>query len=309
MDRSHATRYSSRKRSERPYPYFVATEQSLQTMRDEIEKWVAKLPENSRTKTISNLRAEPNFRETYNELAIGYLLGDLGLQTEYEKEIAGQTPDWYVSSQDNSAPFIVEVFTANVPESISSQNRQLNDLQARLQEIQQDIGLDIRFSQRQVKLDPRRNKAIATKVRNWLVHDNPQVGAVLNLEEFTFQILCRDRGYSKLQFCGFGRGFWVNPNPLGESIEKKVRKYKALVNSNNLPLVVAVVADFHTAYGSDDLEGILFGKSTTGLFAEKPLLSSAIWASKSQGTWQMKGYRNPSAINPLPNDTSVILGF
>ena len=174
------------------------------------------------------------------------------------------------------------------------------------------------------KFDPRRNKEIAAEVKKWLEEDTSKVGSKLHLDEFTFEILQREGGrFPNVQCISSPQfGFVGSPAPMRNNFEVKIRKYKALVASKKIPLVVAVVADFQTCYEGNDLENILFGKEvfdvafdkTTnevvsetvrrendGLFAVKPLLSSAIWAWKTNAwKWYMKSYFNPQAQHPLP---------
>jgi len=160
-----------------------------------------------------------------------------------------------------------------------------------------------------VKLNAQRAKEIAHEVKQWLEGSNSNVESELLLDEFTFGVVCRDKGFSTLQFGGFGDSFCVDPTPLRVNINKKVRKYKNVAATNNIPLVVAVVADLKTNYGDLEIKRILFGQASgqdllkDGLFAKKPLLTGAIRAWSPQiGKWQMRYYFNPKANNPLPEN-------
>ena len=319
-----AQRYRNHKRYTKPFVYFVATEDEFYPIREEIEKWVAILPEHLQKKAIANLQAEKSFQQTYHELVIGSLLRALGLQTEYEKVFSEQTPDWYVSMYDRSQCFIVEVFTENISQSAKSRDSRLFDLHGRISELPFDIALNLHvpFDWNAVSLDSRRSKIITDRLEKWLADGNPQIGDELPLEEFSFEVFCRDRGYSHVLLNLPPRHFWVIPQPLSENIQAKIRKYKDLITLNKIPFVVAVLAEFRTGYDTAELENVLFGQeifdlasdSTTkqvtkqaarrknnGLFMEKPLLSGVIWAGRpNMGKWAMKSYLNPSARNPLP---------
>jgi hypothetical protein len=97
--------------------------------------------------------------------------------------------------------------------------------------------------------------------------------------------------------------FWVDPDPLRESVRDKARKYRELVQHAQLPLVVCVVPDFMTARGLDEVHEAVLGKEqcggSNGLFARYPTLSAV-----TLGEWY--GDRlvhtllaNPSATYPL----------
>ena len=296
------SRYRNHKRYTKPFIYFVATENEFQSIREQLEEWVSALPEDLRKeRAIKNLRSEESFRQTYHELAVGALLKNSGLKTEYDKEFNGKTPDWFISSNDGSQDFIVEVFTENISQSAASWDTRLSDLQGRLSDLPFDFALcvDVPFDWNPVILDSRRSKTIAEGVRAWLANNNPSVGEELHLDEFSFEVILRDRGCSKVKLMGFARPFWVNPRPLKENIAEKVHKYKVLVTANRIPFVVAVVMEFRTGYGADDLENILFGQD--GLFKNESLLSGVILASRSNtNKWEMKCYLSLDAQNPLP---------
>jgi hypothetical protein len=311
-----AQRYRDHKPHTKPFVYFVATEDKFCLMREQIEKWVVGLPEHLQNNVIGKLQAEENFRQTYHELVIGSLLRDLGLQTEYEKNFGELTPDWYVSPSDGSQAFIVEVLTENISASETSENKHIVDLQYRLMQIPLDVVLRIAFDRTltKVKLNPQRAKKITREVNRWLEGGNSRVESELALDEFTFEVVVRDKGFSTLQFGDFGGGLCGDPTALRVNIKKKVHTYKTVAATNNIPLVVAVVADLKTNYGYLEMKRILFGKSfgqdllSDGLFAKKPLLTGAIRAWSPQlGKWQMQYYFNPKAINPLPENLFNVL--
>jgi len=302
------SRYDSSPHFQQPWPYCIATEEKFSLLRQQIEHWVSSLPEKLQRKTIANLQKDKSFWQSYHELAIGNLLKNLGLRTEFEKDFGGLTPDWYVSASDGSQAFIVEVLTENISESEKSENKQIADLEHRLMQIPLDVVLSISFNRElaKIKLNSQRSKKIVRGVKQWLEGGNSNVESELLLDEFTFEVVCRDKGFSTLQFGGFGRSFCVDPTPLRVNINKKVHRYKTVVETNSIPLVIAVVADLKTNYGDLEMKKVLFGQVfrqevlSGGLFAKKPLLTGAIRAWSPQiGKWQMQYYSNPQAKNPL----------
>ncbi|MGH7799271.1 MAG: hypothetical protein ACREOW_01405 [Thermodesulfobacteriota bacterium] len=316
-------RYERRERFRRPLIYSVATNVAFQSMRAEVETWVADLPQALQRELIQRLRSSKNFRHTYHELAVGSLLKKAGFRAEYGKNLSGQTPDWYVQAKGNIPPFIVEVFTSNVSEAQMLEETQINELRGGLHQMPFDVGLRISFNSQAVELDQRRNKVIAHEIKLWLTRDNPAVGDEICLNDLTIEVVCCGQGFLSVQLMGFSRGFWVNPEPLRKNLVTKVNKYKKLISATRIPLIIGVVADFFTGLGSDDLENVLFGqkvfdvfnkftgevvsqtvsRKNDGLFVERPLLSAAIWGWKSYSDeWKMKAFINTVAQNPFsPN--------
>jgi hypothetical protein len=299
-----AQRYRNYKRHTKPFVYFVATEEEFQPVRKQIEDWVLLLPEHLRKRAITSLQSENGIQQTYHELAVGSILRNLELKPEYEQNFNGLTPDWYVSAGDGSK-FIVEVLTENSSKTVEAWDARLSELHGRISELLCDFALsiDIPFDWNSICLDSRRSKFIANEVKNWLIKANPPIGAELQLDEFTFEVAFRDRKFVHVMLIGPCRPFWVNAQPLCENIEGKIHKYKTLAESYKIPFVVALVAEFRTGYGVEELESVLFGQKSNGLFVKKPLLSGAIWAWKSKEyKWQMKSYLNPLAQNRLPTN-------
>lgn len=107
-------RYEKHKNIYRPLVYFAATSNDsiFKSVRDHIEIVVALLPLKQQRVLVQRLRSKDNFQTTYNEVIVGYLLSRMGFQIEYEKEIDGRTPDWYLNDNDGNV-FVVEVISCN----------------------------------------------------------------------------------------------------------------------------------------------------------------------------------------------------
>ena len=111
--------------------------------------------------------------------------------------------------------------------------------------------------------------------------------------------------------------FWVDPDPLRESVKDKASKYRELVHSTELPLVVCVIADFMTARGLDEVQEAVLGKEqcrlecsqgefqqeyyrgNDGLFAKYPTLSAVTLGAWNGDTLAHTVLLNPSAAYPL----------
>ena len=298
-------RYNHRPEGSRPFLYSVATDNECKPLRAEIEKFVANLPQSTQGKVISRLRSPYSFIQTYHELVVGDLLIRRDYDIEYEKTIKGLTPDWYVQPKDQIPSFIVEVFTDNISNARASKLRQVDDLHRRLNQIPIGVANDEDYEKKLI-LNQKLNKNIAKKVALWLTNGKPPAGAELSIEGTIFKVLHYNNQYSTLQFAGPPEAFWVNPTPLKENLEKKIKRYKDI----NIPLVICVFADFRTGYRFDDIQDVLLGErktvTTKGLFDKYHILSATIWMDLMDiktSKWEMKMLNNPNALLPLPSAT------
>lgn len=311
----------------RTYLYLLATKDEYQTTRAEIENWINGLPEIIRSKLISRLRSSKNHIQTYNELAIGSVLKQLGYQLEYEKPLSGHTPDWYVHPKGDIPAFIVEVFTANPSNEWTAQRRQKIDLVKRLEQIPIDVTMNIRF-RGNMALDQHQNKIIATKIRKWLEDDNPPVGTQISLTGtgIIFKITYRGRGFPHVTLAFFDISR-VNSKSLRWKIKDKIDNYKDLLQEVRIPYVISIVPNPLTGLEQDNFIDVLFGqgiinitleeaigtiggqrseRNSDGVFLISPSLSAAIWVWKSQRDWNFRAAYNPNATYPLPLDTFVL---
>ena len=83
---------------------------------DAFRQWTDELPR-SNTRFRAKFKGPTISESTLNELAVGYLfIKELGYEADYEKDIEGRTPDWYVHSKSGIPAFIIEVWTRMLPE-------------------------------------------------------------------------------------------------------------------------------------------------------------------------------------------------
>lgn len=313
-------RYEQHAAQVKPELYYLVTEEENSNYRANIQRWVDLLPPASQNDVVSRLRKVELCRETYNELLAGEVLRNGGYNPEYEKLFGTLTPDWYIDPGDNKPPFLVEVFTARISDEEEKEQNQIDDLRNRLAQIpiKVSVWLD-RYPDRlhgKIDLNPKRNKAIVQKVQNWL-STNPAVGARLELEDMAFDVIGWSPDFTGIQMQGPVKNDMVDDEPLEKKINKKIRKYTGIVNSGQVPLVVAVLTDFETGLGFDELENVTLGRlavsynqngplglvrQNDGLFQNKPELSAAAYIYKENGNWKIKLIRNPTARFPLPPD-------
>ena len=312
---------------QRPVIYSIAVDKDRESLRSEIEAWVERLPSTSREKLIPRLRSPRNIQQSYNELAVGHTLIEFGYELEYEQQIDGLTPDWFVHSRGEAPAFVIEAFTANAPENRVADINKCGHLIARLHSIPVDVTLRINTDTTGALPDQRESKRIKDAVERWLTSDIPTIGSRMNLSGLTFEVVRKNSNNQHVLCIGpvsSGHTFWVNTEPLKKNITDKVKKYRVL-GSKGIPLVVGIVADFFTALSRDDLENVLFGdeaiqllyeestgdvvgqrtiRHDNGLFVEiDPALSAIMWVSREAGTWKAEAIHNPGAVNPLPLTT------
>lgn len=165
-------KYEKRSEYNRPFFYFVATDDDYQSLRTEIEDLTADLPQAAQAKVIHSLQCPKSFMQTYHELVAGNLFKRLGYHIEYEKTINGLSPDWYVHPKEKMLAYIVEVFTDYISDNNRSEQGQVSDLHGRLQQITVGVVLHISYDneyEKEVVLNPKNNKEIIASVTHWLI--------------------------------------------------------------------------------------------------------------------------------------------
>jgi hypothetical protein len=110
----------------------------------------------------------------------------------------------------------------------------------------------------------------------------------------------------------------VNSEPMRVSVKEKASKYRELLQSYQLPLVVCVIPDFSSGRGLEELESAVFGerfyrffrrpdggsrpipcRNNNGLFAKYPTLSAVTLGVQVNGIIAHTVIRNENATYPL----------
>jgi hypothetical protein len=320
-------RYERLPSYQRPDLYTIAVDKEKENLRLEIENWVRDLPQAAKDKVIPRLRSPDNLQQAYNELAVGHALKQLGYEPEYERQIGGITPDWYIAAKNDVPAFAVEVFTANPPEERVADLKRWAYLYGRLEQIPVGVVLRIRTHPASAAPDQRSSKEITSALEQWLISEEPGVGEHVSLNGVTFEVVSKGANYEHVLCFGGGGSantFWVDTGSLRENIRQKVNKYSAL-GERGIPLVVGVVADFYTGLSREDFEDALLGNEAIEITHEEPagtvvgqelvrrddgvlaridpVLSAAVWVSREASVWKAEAIFNPQAANPLPAKT------
>jgi hypothetical protein len=311
---------------QRPSIYFLATTVNGRVLREQIEAWAADLPKAALERMIPKLRSERGFQDTYHELAVGQFLKEKGFYVEYDKNLHGLTPDWYVHQGEHTPPFLVEVLTDGVSETRDERAREhtIADLCHRIEQIRSDVAVWVMIEP-SAQLDARQNKRIVAQIEHWLLNAQPPVDSHKTFEGVSVRIFHRNEKYDQVQCLPLREAFFVDKAPLRRKIEKKkVDRYKDLSTTSSLPLVVCVVPTFLTGRSLDTLDDILYGQEAVqtavdketgaivghrlirrsdGLFAQLPKLSGVLWFEPSPlGSPQAQYIPNPNALLPLALD-------
>jgi hypothetical protein len=267
-------------------------------------------PENT-SKSLEHLKKQTQENQqtnTYNELAIGYLLKINGHSLEYEKKIKSRTedegyktPDWYISKSDENPDFIVEVFTTSSrsDEKIEKANTQIELLQKRLEQIKFGALIEIYIDKSD--LDESRSKKIANELssiftnQSFMMEEHLYENAALN---FKYKIKQRKTGYSHLKvlICP-----WIFPVSTDRSIDRfkkkiseKVSKYKRF----SMPLIITPFVDRGIS------EKIMKTSLMIDYLKENPAISVITWVDRIHPSicgWHINIIYNLKATFKLSN--------
>ena len=158
---------------------------------------------------------------------MGHALKQLGYELEYERQIAGITPDWYIAAKSDVPAFVVEVFTANPPEDRIAELKKWDYLYGRLQQIPVGVVLRIRTHPASAAPDQRGSKVITSALEQWLIPEKPRVGEHVSLNGITFEVVSKGANYEHVLCFGGGGSantFWVDTSSLRENIRQKVQR-------------------------------------------------------------------------------------
>jgi hypothetical protein len=313
-------RYGKTSTHPRPEIYYFATQPKFENERRELRNFVGNLQKDEQMKIISKINGKKTFVNTLNELVVGLKMKQLGYNVNYEKTIAGLTPDWFIHCKTSMPGFIIEVVNVNPSKKEKNKDHMFKDLISRILNIEGDYVIKIIQIEDEVILNESLNKEVANDLRKWIKNQNPIVGQKKVIRPFEFETIGHNKKYSRVQNIGPYTGDWAPINLLKESIEEKVSKYNHLARQNMLPLVIAVIADFHIGLSEEDFDDVLRGKwvvkiftnkrtlrqfakqeydTSDAIFQREPGLSAGIWLSYGQNEWTLKPFLNPKASYPL----------
>ena len=223
-------KYGKPAEHERPRLYHLWVCDEAQELRDNIERWVDSLSPEARQRVIPRLRAPEQYLQTWNELAVGDSFRRMGHQAEYEKDVQGLTPDWFVATAVHGR-FIAEVVSSMPPIERQRCDAGWDALGRRVETLRGNVDLAITpplDHDRFTYFDPptaRRQKEIVREVGLWLAASPPD-GALMTIDEIEITLIRRSAGLEHVA-CGIGTSpFTVDGEPLKVAVKEKASRYK-----------------------------------------------------------------------------------
>jgi hypothetical protein len=218
---------------------------------DEVERL-----ESTRRKNVTmRLRTEEQFQSTLHELAAGTLLRQSGYSADYDPEIDGLTPDWYVARGPGRVPFVVEVVTRTNPHS--AERRKWSQLKGRLEKLSAPWAIGVRLPLPRAPAESAQ-KQIVRSVSAWLAEDTVAERQERTINGCQLVIVGRSPFKDGLYFgTPSPEAGSVDHDELIDRIRDKGSKYRALCEKHDLPLVVVIASDMLNGHSADGFELVL----------------------------------------------------
>jgi hypothetical protein len=306
---------------------FVCSPQ-LKPVRNRIESWIDEFPELSSEKNfIRPFISAKSHKQAISELVVGVALKKLGFSVEHNKLFNGKTPDWYAHGKDDIPHFVIEATTINPHPSQQAISNKMDDFFNSIRKL--GIGVTLKITKvnenAESNFHSKQKKQSVKSIEMWL-KTKPLIGAKHQAVGFQFEIEEWKKDADAMTTKGIERSFTIDPTLFANRIKEKVKKYKSIIESNNLIFWVAIQTDERVGLTLDKLKEILSGRreslsqaetklpveqirqilspANKGLFEEFPLLSGVIWIGNDfyQNYWNLIPLYNSFAKNKLsPN--------
>lgn len=311
-------KYQNRNSCYMPPRYFLATSKSLNTLRDNVEKWTSDFPEEKFHKLRGKLRDTKQFFQTYNELAIGQYFIKLGYKVKYEEKVSEfiektgynlectdkikeLTPDWLVYSKGNIPSFFVEVASIMKSDEYFSKLQKWSYLRCLLEKIHigVSLGFDAPFENEPTQQE---SKNTVKEVEKWLKEEEIYVGSIKIVNNIKFEVVSINKNDKNVSPMGPFNLSYVNTDKIKSKIEEKRIKYQEL-KSYDLPFVIATIGTFLTGLKYQHFEEIaknLINSKNYGV------VSAFLWGEGNSDKLEFKVIFNPLANSPLPSDSFSI---
>ena len=321
---SQRQKFDNRPKYEHPKGYQFLTSDECQPYRDRVEEWVESLVSPKRRKgIIQRLRSPRFFHDAYNELGVGDSLRRLGYSVEYEADIQGLTPDWFVHGGQSRSRFIVEVLTSNPPENRERCDAGWDRLAKRLEELPGDALVMLEPRVEPLDDDPapppteEQQKEVVRKVRDWLEADHHEYEE-LETEQCVVIFFDRTKPRRHVSCSVGGVPFIIDAAPLRKAVIEKARKYQDVVQTLTIPFVVCIVPVWESGREFNELQTAALGaeyarivrvpggghrcethRKSNGFFSKYPTLSAVSLAQWNGREFAHNLLRNDYATCPL----------
>ncbi len=257
-------KWGSKPRRQRPSFWHVATADD----RDEQRVWIngatAALPEPGRSKMMRHLRDDRRFLGVYSELAVAAILQSAGMVPEYEPNLGGGTPDFYVPLV-GGRPLIVEAHTRFRADEVRREALRWEELRDRVAEIGAPFGVGLeRSGDRSRPPSSGAAKQIARQLRRWLLLSSTRVGDVTDAAGYRFRVVGEVVGV-RAQFLAPLGGGWIDSNAVADVIREKLSKYKRVADELDAVLLIVLAAESLAPLDLAMIDSALAGRLMTSV--------------------------------------------
>lgn len=256
----------------------LATADAFEPLRKQIEGFVDSLPDDSGRRLVRKREDLENIVQTVNEIKVGLHLSSLECKLEYEKQIDGLTPDWFVDDFEDIGTALVEVFTKQQSDEQMLGEEHIEDLRQRLRTIPIGAVLPLHLYLAAPKIHWSNSLVdlLVLEIEKW-IGTSPQIGTKICVEGIEIELWRYSDGLKHVEIIAQSDAFWVDSFPAKRMIEEKHNKYANICADRKLPLIVACAPNFSTA-----LDGYHFEEIAPELFSGLQYLQG-IWALLHDG--------------------------
>ena len=264
---AHRRKYGDRSPERRDLTYDIAVEDEFAPWRRWLDEQLALLPAKDAVALARKIWLDKDFWTVIFELATGAALRAAGHVVAYERKWNGLGPDWTVLGEDDQPLCFVEVHTDNPTDGTFARMKAWHALVERVRQIPVGVVLQLATGSPVGPPDAGTAKTIARELHEQLLQGTTR--AAFSSCGYTFHVM-GDSRWGGLQLASpWGVRACLNPpsgiarivdtRRLADQVGAKVRKYTALAEAYEVPLVVAVGAHKFTGVSLSNVDDLING--------------------------------------------------
>ncbi|WP_214111404.1 hypothetical protein [Acrocarpospora catenulata] len=253
----------------RSLTYDNAVDEEFAPRRAWLDEQLGRLPAKQADRLARNVWLDEHYWPVHFEMATGAALRRAGLQLVYDRSWDGQTPDWTVLTDDGKPVCLVEVHTASPPRETYGNMRAWHQLTQQIKKIPVGVVLMLEPTGQPIPAPTAKTAKKAASEVHQALSSPGCPSRIPTSTGHTFLVQASRYGYPLPSPFGLFACFEPPSSIAGQvsaeqiigPIRTKINKYRQLVNSHDLPLVVAVGAHPFTGLGLEELDDLLHGQS------------------------------------------------
>lgn len=266
----HRRRFRSRPRSGRQLTYDIAVDDEYAQWRAWLGEQLDLLPATEAAKFERKLWLDESHWPCIFELAAGAALRAVGLTVVYERDHGALTPDWTVLDANGKPAMFVEVHTAQPARQTFGQIRGWQLLDQLIRRIPVGVVLALAAHGNMPHRPPEAGtaKKIARDLRGRLLA-SPNPPAMIDTHGYRFTVVANRFGPLPsanglcAQFASpSGIAGPVDARRLAAAVDAKASKYADLIDTHDVPFVVAVGAHPFTGLDLANIDSLLAGEQS-----------------------------------------------